>query len=158
MNKYDVQLEQVEPERVAARREVVASYGAVGQLTEALYREMLNHDIEPSGPAMALYYDEEYQERDVDVEAAYPIAETVEAHPESLTIKTLGGGAFATVVHHGPYDDFTPAYRALMQWIQSNGYRIIGPNREIYLRGPESDVPPEEYLTRIQFPVAPAAE
>lgn len=157
MNDYEVLLEEVEPERVAARRERVPNYGAVGQLTQALYREMLNHDIEPRGPAMALYYDEQYQETDVDVEAAFPIAETVEARPDSLTLKTLGGGTFATVVHHGPYDDFTPAYQALMEWVQSNGYRIIGPNREIYLRGPESDVPPQEYLTRIQFPVAPAA-
>ncbi len=56
----------------------------------------------------------------------------------------------------GRYDDFWPAYEAMMAWVQSNGYRIIGPNREIYLTGPGEDVPPEQYATEIQFPISKA--
>ena len=59
----------------------------------------------------------------------------------------------AFLVRNGPYDDFTEAYQALMAWIEENGYRITGPNREIYLQGPQSDAPPAEYVVEIQFPV-----
>lgn len=156
MADYDVQLETVEPERVISKRAVVANYGAVSGLLGELIEEMQADDLEPNGPPMAIYFDEEYKEHDVDVEAAYPIAETIEASDTDLIVKTLGGGTFARVVHRGPYDDFRPAYQALMDWIPANGYRIVGPNREVYIRGPESDVDPEDYLTRILFPVAPA--
>ena len=60
----------------------------------------------------------------------------------------------ASLLRPGPYDDFTPAYQALMSWIEANGYRIIGPNREIYVRGPEAGVEPADFITEIQFPVA----
>lgn len=60
------------------------------------------------------------------------------------------------MMHKGSYDDFTPTYEALMGWIEENGYHIVGPNREIYLQGPESGESPQEYLTEIQFPVAKA--
>ena len=40
-----------------------------------------------------------------------------------------------------------------MDWIEANGYEIIGPNREVYVRGPEEQIAPEEYVTEIQFPV-----
>jgi effector-binding domain-containing protein len=59
----------------------------------------------------------------------------------------------ASLVRRGPWDDFSSAYQALMQWIQANNYHVVGPNREIYLQGPESGVAPEEYIVEIQFPV-----
>lgn len=156
MADYDVQLKDVDPMRVVANRAIVANYGAVGSLLGPLIEEMESADMQSDGPPMAIYFDEEYKHSDVDVEVAFPIAETIDADQSGLTIKTLGGGTVAMVIHQGSYDDFRSAYQALMEWIRANGYRIIGPNREIYLRGPESQVDPADYLTEIQFPVAPA--
>jgi effector-binding domain-containing protein len=42
-----------------------------------------------------------------------------------------------------------------MTWIEGNGYRILGPHRELFLRdGSEQDNP--DYITEIQFPVETA--
>ena len=47
-------------------------------------------------------------------------------------------------------------YTNLVSWIEANGYRIIGPNREGYLvGGPDPDN--DTYVTEIQFPVAAIA-
>ncbi len=62
----------------------------------------------------------------------------------------------APLSRDGPHEDFTPAYQELMEWIQSNGYQIIGPNRESYLLGPMANLAPEKYVTEIQFPVTKA--
>ncbi len=63
----------------------------------------------------------------------------------------------ASAIHRGPYSGFAEAYGALMQWIASNGYRIVGPNREIYLRSAgDHGAAPQDYVTEIQFPVAKA--
>jgi len=59
----------------------------------------------------------------------------------------------ACVVHHGSYDDLGQAYMDLLAWIETNGYRITGPNRDVYLRGPESSGDPTTYVTEVQVPV-----
>jgi len=37
------------------------------------------------------------------------------------------------VVHTGDYATIYQAYNALLSWIESNGYRMMGPIREVYL-------------------------
>ena len=42
-----------------------------------------------------------------------------------------------------------------MAWIEANGYKILGPHRELFLHGGDEQDDPD-YVTEIQFPVAPA--
>lgn len=39
------------------------------------------------------------------------------------------------------------------KWIEENKYEIIGPQRELYLKGELITSDPNEYITEIQFPV-----
>jgi len=157
MPAYEVVIKKGEPVRVAAVRGVVENYASMGVLFDELFAVLGEKGIAPMGPAFAIYYDEEYKERDVDAEAAVPVA--AEDLPETGRVRIRELPAFAemaSLVRPGPYDDFTPAYRELMAWIESNGYRIAGPNREIYLRGPTDNLSPESYVTEIQFPIVKA--
>lgn len=90
------------------------------------------------------------------MEAALPVATTSASGAGWQVYELDGAETVAAVVRQGPYDDFTPAYNALMRWIEENGYVIAGPNREIYLQGPEAGVDPADYITEIQFPVRKA--
>jgi effector-binding domain-containing protein len=153
MPKYEILVKQVDAMQIAGVRDVVANYQSVGPLYGELFAALGQHSIVPAGPSMGIYYDEEYKESDVDVETAVPV--TGGSLPQGrVVIRELPGAQMASLVRQGPYDDFTPAYQALMGWIEANSYRIIGPNREIYLRGPEAGVDPAEFVTEIQFPVA----
>lgn len=155
MPDYEVVIKQVDKMHIGGVRDIVANYASVGPLYEELFAALGQHGIAPAGPVMAIYYDEEYKESDVDVEAAVPVSGG--SLPKGrVMIRELPGTEVASLVRTGPYDDFTPAYQALMGWIEANGYRIIGPNREIYLRGPEAGVDPAQFVTEIQFPVAKA--
>jgi effector-binding domain-containing protein len=157
MPQYEVVIKKAEPMQVAALRGVVENYQSVGPLFDELFAEIGKKQIAPAGPVLALYYDDEYKEKNVDVEAAVPIAEEGSDLSGRVTARELEGyEEIASLTRVGPYDDFTPAYQELMDWVQANGYRMIGPNREIYLVGPEADVAPEEYVTEIQFPVTKA--
>ena len=64
----------------------------------------------------------------------------------------------ASVIHRGPYEYIHLAYQALMSWVESNGYQIAGPDREIYMKGPGqiSKGNPKDYITEIQMPVKKA--
>ena len=157
MPQYEVVIKKAEPMKVAAVRGIVENYQSVGPLYDELFAEIGKKQISPIGPTLALYFDDEYKEKDVDVEAAVPIASGNATTSGRVVVRELEGyDEIASLTRVGPYDDFTPAYQELMEWVQSNGYQIIGPNREIYLRGPEANIPPEQYVTEIQFPVTKA--
>jgi len=157
MSESEVVIKKADPMQVAAVRDVIANYQSVGPLIDELFAEMGKNQIDPAGPVTTVYYDDEYKEKDVDVEAVVPVAAGDAELSGRVSIKELEGyDEMASLTRVGPYDDFTPAYQKLMDWVQSNGYQIIGPNREIYLQGPEANIPPAEFVTEIQFPVTKA--
>jgi effector-binding domain-containing protein len=57
----------------------------------------------------------------------------------------------AAVVHQGNFADFTQGHAALLEWIDANGYKIVGPYREIYIRHDHRQL--ADTTTEIQFPV-----
>jgi len=51
-------------------------------------------------------------------------------------------------------DGLTPAYQALAQWIEDNGYQIVGPARELFYGSPQGG----DMTAEVQFPVQKAAK
>jgi GyrI-like small molecule binding domain len=57
----------------------------------------------------------------------------------------------ASVIHRGSFSSMNPAYSAIFQWIEANGYDISGPGRELTLAyEPGGDE--TKSITEIQFP------
>jgi len=52
-----------------------------------------------------------------------------------VTVYALLPVQVASVVHHhqGECADFTRGHATLLRWIDANGYRIVGPYREVYI-------------------------
>lgn len=169
MPAYDVVLKKVEPQTVVAIRDVIPTYGDQGPLWRRLAAYLAQQGVAVAAPSLTLYYDSEYRERDVDVETATPVSAPLPGS-EQVTVRELPGVAtMATVIHRGSYEAIGQAYTALLSWIEANGYRIVGPNREVYLRCGDAgyDDPtvyadyltddPAEYVTEVQFPVVKAS-
>ena len=155
MPDYDVVIKKIEAQTVASVRGTIPAYGDIGKLFGVLGPFIGKHRIKVSGPAMAIYYDHEYREKDVDVEVAVPIAGNP-AGSQKISIRGLPGiEQAACLIHKGPYENFHLAYKFLMTWVETNQYQIAGPNREIYIKGPGRFIKgnPAEYLTEIQLPV-----
>jgi effector-binding domain-containing protein len=160
MPDYDVVIKKIEAQTVASVRDVIPTYGDIGRLFGLLGPFLGRHRVKVTGPAMAIYYDHEYREKGVDVEVAVPVAGNVTG-TQKVTIGQLPGvEQAACLIHKGPYDKFHLAYKALMAWVEANKYQIIGPNREIYLKGPGRFIKgnPAEYITEIQLPVKKAED
>ena len=66
-----------------------------------------------------------------------PITADLEGN-ERVTVRDLPGCQMASTIHIGPFEGLSEAYGTFVTWIEKNGYRIIGPNREIYLRSFEA--------------------
>jgi DNA-binding transcriptional MerR regulator len=154
MSKYDVVIKKVEPLKVAALRAVVPTPPDQGQLWQELDAHLAAHQVQPVGPCLSLYYDEEYKERDWDIEVCEPIEASLTETGRVKVRQLPGAESVACVVHHGPFVTIGEAYEALMKWIGANGYRIVGPGREVYLREAKAaDQNDPDTLTEIQFPV-----
>jgi DNA-binding transcriptional MerR regulator len=157
---YDVILKQSEPLLVASIRAILPSHGAVGMLYEEVcaalgerMAEALGPEPGANGQTLALWYDNEFKETDVDGAAAFILRRRV---PDSgrMCVHELPATMVASTIHHGAYITLNAAHEAVARWIEANGYRISGPDREIYLynRHPSRRDDPT-YITEIQYPV-----
>lgn len=156
MPTYEVIIKKIEPQLVAAIRRVIPTYGQVGQLFGELFAHLGQRGGRPAGPPFAIYHDPEFRERDADVEVAAPLATPLPGS-EHVSVRELPGiEQMACAVYKGAYENIGEAYNALLSWIGSNGYRMAGPCREVYLRGPESGPDSSSYVTEIQVPVEKA--
>lgn len=157
MPTYEVVIKQAPAMRVAGLRDTVANYGSQGALWGELMGYVFQNGGKPAGPCLTVYFDEEYKESDVDLEVVQPVEGPLSSGERVRVYDLPAVATMASTIHRGPYSGFNDAYGALMQWIAGNGYRITGPNREVYLRtADDHGVPPEEFVTEVQFPVEKA--
>ncbi len=156
MPVYDVVLKKVAPLQVAQVRGIAPSMEQIGPTLERLFDQAMGYIQQQGatsiGPGIALYYDTEYCERDINVGACKPFEGTLndseQVKVESLpTVETM-----ASVIHHGSFSTLNQAYNAILKWIETNGYRISGPNRELNLEY-ERDGDQAKFVTEVQFPV-----
>jgi effector-binding domain-containing protein len=126
----------------------------VGRLFDELRDYARRHGTCPLA-WISVWHDEEYRDEEVDGEAAFATEDPLPEDGRVLENLLPAAEKMASTVHHGSFDTIGGAYAALLAWIEENGYRVAGPNREIYLRGGDEQGN-SAYVTEIQFPVEKA--
>ena len=93
---------------------------------------------------------------------AMPVPEGVTELPEvetaaglKVSLTTWEYGDVAEILHVGPYTEEEPTIERLTDFIEEQGYQIVGPHEEEYIKGPTmmGKGDPEEYLTIIRYRV-----
>jgi DNA-binding transcriptional MerR regulator len=160
LSTYDVILKQVEPVLVALVRAILPSHSASGSLFPEVYEAIMPRVNEALGPnpgeggtTMVLWYDTEFKENNVDGAAAFMLRCRI---PDKgrMRVQELPTTLMAATIHHGSYNTIGNAHEAILRWIEANNYRIVGPDREIYLYNAmpiRRDDP--TYVTELQYPV-----
>jgi effector-binding domain-containing protein len=133
MPDYDVVIKQIEPQLVAGVRDTLASYPEVGRLFNEVYGYLARHGLNGLDlVGAAIWHDDEYKTSDIDGEAVVYLKQTI-SEGERVKVYELPAATMASVVHKGAYNTFNRAYEVIGRWIEINGYKVVGPNREIYL-------------------------
>lgn len=140
-------------QRIAAWRMQIPNYWSEGLAWEKIMAEAGRQQLpflpEPCG---ATFYDDSYQEADVDVEVWLPIdADTKVSEPLTDRIEPAQKVLIATV--HGPYDLIGPACDQLADHLASNDLQPTGPMFNRYLVGPGRTDDPAEYVTEVCLPI-----
>ncbi|MGB7339659.1 MAG: MerR family transcriptional regulator [Phototrophicaceae bacterium] len=160
LSRYDIILKQLEPLLVAYVRAILADHTQSGSLFGEVYTAIepyiskaLHPNPELGGQTLVMWFDSEFKETEVDGAAAFMLRCTI---PESGRVKVeeLPATLMASTIHHGAYNTIADAHEAILIWIEANGYRIIGADRELNLH----HTPPitrdnPTYITEIQYPV-----
>ena len=162
---HDVILRAVGPALVATQRERVPDDERIQSLFHELEHNIADHDdARADRPPFTIYHDADYREHDIDAEVAVPLKFPIPGSDLIHVVEMPGLAHAACVVHSGHYGTLYQAYNALLSWVETNGYRLAGSIREVYLRfgadGLGLDLPAnflassvEQYVTELQLPV-----
>jgi DNA-binding transcriptional MerR regulator len=152
----DIQIKRIPAVRVAELTAIAASFEpesispVIGPLYQDLCRRLDRAGLTPTGPAIA-YYEDSPEGDGVLVHAALPVnADHRDDH--DFTIVDLPEiEQAATILHRGSMDNVLATIQTLAQWIDANGHRSAGYNRELYLDTPEDQ---GAWATELQEPIA----
>ncbi len=142
--------------RVISKRDK-GSYGeTIGRLIGELCAIIFQPDnqrnmVKMAGPCMAIYHDQEYKEKDADIEVAIPVTGRVVVDGKA-EIKNLPGAKVLAAVHKGSYETLHITYKELFDHMMKNSLEPNGPIRELYLNDP-AKTPVEELMVEIQVPI-----
>ena len=161
MPEYEVTLKPVERLTIAAIRETVPAVEDMpercSQMFDTIERWMRANRL-PLGPSMSIYYNEGFTRENIDTECSFIIpdsdaASAVTPEPPVAVRKLdpvpLMASTMATEGFYKKPGGLLPAYQALAQWIEDNGYQITGPPRELFYGSAERG----DLTAEVQYPV-----
>jgi DNA-binding transcriptional MerR regulator len=114
-----------------------------------VFRQVNANGAKPCGPCGAIWHqaseilENEVAEALVPIDRAFPPNESVEVYEAPAL-------SVAAVTHQGGYEDLPLLHKALLQWMEANGYEAVGSYREIYHSPPDAETP----VLEVQYPVS----
>jgi DNA-binding transcriptional MerR regulator len=167
MPEYEVLLKTVDAQWIASVRETISSWDqdVVGPTMSRMFEEVEEHlcsrGAKIGGPGISLWHQRQLtpksseEDEAIDVEIAAPIDGPVE-EGDRVKVRKLPKMEVAYTVNHGSFSGLPPAKQAVFSWIEENGYRLVGPVREVYLHfdpHPQVNADSPHHVTEVQFPV-----
>ncbi len=133
---HEVTLQSVSPVQVLGIRAVIPAHHRIQDLFHDLerYLHVSAPEIGAAVPRLAIYYDVAPNQDGIDAEAAVPVTSRRIAEAPAIVHELPGAPAVACHAHTGEQESLGEAYRAVLQWIEENGYQVSGPTREWYHR------------------------
>ncbi len=165
--QYEVVIKSVEAQTIVSRRRLVPDLGVMQtyrcEMYETLYRWLADQGIAPLEPELAIYYNAEYVEHDIDMELGTLIdrqtLKNMAPPPDPIVVRDLPAiETIASVIHKGDMWDVGQAMVALYSWINAHGYASAGPYRELHLFWRELEIETEQFkniVIEMQIPITP---
>lgn len=151
---YEVELKQLDAIKVLSLRGTIPEYSQESQLWERLGRFIAENGIACHSDGYSTYYDEEYKEKDPDVEIAIPVDALGVSRGEFVFQEYPAVALAATLRFSGPFDGgYDAAGEKLAQWIEQNGYAFAGHLRGHVIVSPDEQPDSAKWLTELQAPV-----
>ncbi|MDO4273621.1 MAG: effector binding domain-containing protein [Eubacteriales bacterium] len=151
---YQITIKSIPSIRVLSLRKVIPDYYAEGDLWKEMSEFVRQHTIEISPDTFSIYHDNEYKEKNVDVELCAPVKKSGQSSGAFTFRCTEAVPLMACTMVYGDFSNIAEAYIAFAKWLQDNSQYTMGAtSRQIVHRGPWNEEDPGKYLTEIQIPL-----
>ena len=154
MPNYDVVVKTVPATWVAACRVTIPTNDQVPAYLKPAYAKVYDYlrqeGVRDNDLCLTIWHSPADVYFNEDAEAVVPVERSLPG-TDDVNVYQLPPTQVASVVHHGSFEEFTQGHAALLEWIDANGYKIVGPYREIYIKHDMSNL--ADTITEIQFPV-----
>ena len=151
-----VVLKTIPAQLIASRRVTIPTNDQVPVYLGAAYEEVATYVTQQgareTGACFALWHQPAAVHAGEIAEAVLPIDRRVPG-TERIAVYDLPHTQVAAAVHQGAFEDFTRVHATLLDWVEANGYRVVGPYREIYMQHSPGMA---DAATEIQYPVEKA--
>lgn len=139
---------------VASMERRIESYDDLFTVMPEMGREMERLGCECAIPEYCFthYLEPGYKEEDIRIETCEAVTERKEGS-EKLRFQVFPETEAACIFHRGSYQKLPMAYEMILQYIEENGYEIVGNIRENYIDGVWNKDSESEWLTEIQIPI-----
>jgi DNA-binding transcriptional MerR regulator len=134
---------------IASLRDVIASYAAEQQLWDRFLPTLPPSFLNSPTRYGATFYDEEYQESDVDVEVWAEFGDTA---PIGLAVRKVPEQQVIATTVHGSYDQLNAVCRELGHYVAEHGIST-GPIFNLYAVSPIQDPNPNNWVTDVCLPI-----
>lgn len=115
----------------AAVRIVTTTEGEGAQIREGLpmiLKYLAAIGVAPAGAPFTRYL--EYTPEKVEIEIGFPVKGSI-PEKDAIYSGSLPGGRVATLLYVGPYDQISPAYEGINEWMSVNRKKLRGKSWEI---------------------------
>jgi DNA-binding transcriptional MerR regulator len=152
--EYDVVVKMVPAMVIASRTVTIPTNDQASAYLETALFAAFNyakvHGAKTIGDWFAIWHQPAEIHANEVAEAAIPIDHTV-PNSDHVNVYELPRTQVTSVIHHGAFENFVQEHTAMLSWIEANGYEIVGPYREIYIK--QDRHPVADSATEIQYPV-----
>jgi len=156
MPEYDVVLKTVPAQLIASRKVTIPTNDQVPTYLDEAYGEVYSliqtKGAKDVGACFAVWHQPAAVLANEVAEAAVPIDHAVPS-TDRVKVYELPQAQVASATHHGEFENFTQLHAALLDWIDTNNYQVIGPYREIYMN---HDADQKPAAVEVQYPVEKA--
>jgi effector-binding domain-containing protein len=155
MPAEDVQIKRIPGVRVAELTATAASFEPesiapiIGPLYDELRARLGRAGLKATSPDVA-YYEDPLDGEGVLVHAAIPVDAAPGEDRDFAIVDLPEIEQAATILHRGSMDDVMSTIQALARWIEANGYRSAGYNRELYIEIRQNR---DMWVTELQEPI-----
>lgn len=152
---YQVTMKAVPSYHVLSLRKVIPNYFSEEELWRELATFMENQKIKNFGQSFSIYHDQEFKEKNVDVELCVQVKAGQQVDSKVFSIyETEAVPMMACTMVYGAFSNIANVYLSLAEWLQEHPhYQMDGPDRQIVHRGPWNEQEESSYLTEIQIPL-----
>lgn len=141
---------------VYSKKMVVAGYDSyfdvIPKIGKAVMEKYPNLKCLVPEYCFIVYLDNEYKDRDINIEFCEAVTEMQEDF-DDIKFKKVEGVTALSIMHKGSYTSISEAYAYAFKWIEKNGYEATDSPRENFIDGIWNKEDEKDWLTELQVPI-----